>query len=118
MSDYEEVYLEGDQPTEDERLMAALCHGLFLISSFIGPLIIWLIKKEESRYIDQQGKEALNFQISLMIYSFITFLLCFVGIGILLIPVLGIFALVFNIIATIKAYEGKRFRYPCTIRII
>ncbi|MDY6852424.1 MAG: DUF4870 domain-containing protein [Thermodesulfobacteriota bacterium] len=86
--------------------------------NIIGPLIIWLIKKNDFPFVNEQGKEALNFQISLTIYGIIAALLIFVVIGIFLLIGLGIFGLIMVIIASIKANQGESYRYPITIRII
>lgn len=102
--------------TQEEKLMGMLCHLLTLFTGFIGTLIIWLIKKDQSQFVDRQGKEALNFIISYVIYYFAAGILCIVLIGFLLFPVLGIMQLVFAIIASIKAYNGEDYRYPLVIR--
>ena len=77
-----------------------------------------LIKKEEFPFVDDQGKEAINFQISITIYMIISAILIVVVIGILLMIALGVFAIVMIIIATIKANGGEKYRYPLTIRLI
>jgi uncharacterized Tic20 family protein len=84
----------------------------------IGPLVIWLLKKEIDPFVDDQGKEALNFQISITIIGIVCALLIFVGIGLILLVLLGLFWLIFTIIATIKANSGVAYRYPFTIRLI
>lgn len=107
------------------RTWAMVCH-LSALSGFIGvpfgsilgPLIIWLIKREEHPFVNQQGKEALNFQISLLIYLIVSGLLIFVLIGIFLMIGLGVFGLIVTIIATVKANNGEAYRYPLTIRFI
>ena len=93
---------------------------LFLpsIGNILVPLIVWLIKKDSHPFINQEGKEALNFQICITIYAWITALLCFVLIGFLIAPVLGIFVIVVCIIGTVKAADGTGYRYPLTIRFI
>jgi len=112
------------QPTKDERTWAMLAHisavagFVFPFGNIIGPLLIWILKKEELPFVGDQGKEALNFQISITIYILISVILVFVVIGIPLLIVLGIFALVMTIIAAINAYDGKAYRYPVTIRLI
>ena len=85
------------QPTKDEKTWAMLCHfssfiGLiFPFGNFLGPLIIWLIKKEELPFVEDQGKEVLNFQISMTIYLLISGMLCIILIGIPIIIRLVIF---------------------------
>ena len=88
------------------------------MGNILGPLVMWLLKREESSLVDDQGKESLNFQITLTIYLCITIVLCFVAIGLFILPVLLIASLILVIIATIKASEGERYRYPLTIRFV
>lgn len=103
--------------SKDERTIAMLCHLAGLLS-FIGPLVIWLLKKDSSEYIDYHGREALNFQISVFAYFIVCILLTIVVIGAFLAPMLGIASLVFMIIAAIKANDGERYRYPLIFRIL
>ncbi|MHC4819193.1 MAG: DUF4870 domain-containing protein, partial [Planctomycetota bacterium] len=86
--------------------------------NILGPLVIWLIKKDEMPFVDDQGKEVLNFQISLTIYAIISGILCLIFIGFLLLPAVLIFGIVMTIIGTIKASSGERYRYPFTIRFL
>jgi uncharacterized protein len=110
--------------TKDDRTMGMLCHLLALaglvipFGNVLGPLVIWLMKKDQSWFVDDQGKESLNFQISLTIYMIIAGVLVFVLIGILLLPLIGIAGLVLTVIAALKANEGVTYRYPATIRLI
>jgi len=105
-------------PSKDERLWAMGCHLLALVTCFVGPLILWLVKREDSAYIDAQGKEAVNFQLSILIYLVACSLLTFIVIGALLMPVVWLFDLIFVIIASVKANEGVAYRYPLCIRFI
>lgn len=101
-----------------------LCHLLafsgFIIpfGSILGPLVMWLIKKDQSPFVNDQGKESLNFQISIVIYSLVAAILCLIFIGFLLLIAIGIVWLIFVIMASVKANEGKMYRYPLTIRFI
>lgn len=104
--------------TKDERTMAMLIHGLQFFVSILAPLIIWLMKKDESKFIDYHGKEALNFQISIFIYSTVAALSMLVLIGFLLLPAIIIAYYVLLIIAAIKANEGEYYKYPLIIRFI
>jgi len=110
--------------TKDERQWAMFCHlaafvGFILpFGNIIGPLVLWLIKREESPYIDEQGKEALNFQITMTIAYAVAFLLFIVFVGLLLLPALIIFDVVFLIMAVIKTSEGAPWRYPLTLRLV
>lgn len=105
-------------PTSDEKTMAILSHILTLVAGFIAPLIIYLVKKDESNYVREHAAESLNFQISITIYLIISGILMLLLIGFLLMFAVGIFALIVVIMATIKASEGKSYRYPLTIRLI
>ncbi|MDF2960226.1 MAG: hypothetical protein K0S39_1961 [Paenibacillus sp.] len=104
--------------TSEERTLALLSHILCFIGGFIAPLVIWLLKKDQSQYVAEHAKESLNFQISIMIYSFIASLLTLILIGVVLLFAIGIFALVVIILATIKANNGEMYRYPLTIRLV
>lgn len=101
-------------PTQDEKTIALLAHIITIVSSFIAPLIIYLIKKDESAFVREHAKESLNFQIT----CFIIYIILFITIvGILLIWLVGIYALVLVIMGSIKANEGKVYRYPFSIKI-
>jgi uncharacterized Tic20 family protein len=92
---------------------------LLTIPTIVGPLVVWLIKKNEMPFVDDQGKEALNFHITVWIAALVlTPTICLAGIGIILLMALGVVALVFAIIAAMKANEGIRYRYPLTLRLI
>lgn len=110
----------------EERTWGMFTHLSALIAQFIvpglgpiiGPLIIWLVKKDAMPFVDDQGKEALNFNISVFIYGVICGLLWLVFIGMILLPLLGLFWLIFTIVASVKAHEGVAYRYPLTIRFL
>jgi uncharacterized protein len=102
-------------PTSDERTLAILCHVLGIFFWIFPPLIIYLIKKDESAYVKQHAMEALNFQITISIISIV---LALTIVGILLIWVVWVAALVFMIIASINASDNKIYRYPLTLRLI
>jgi len=111
-------------PSAEERQWATFAHlsalaGLVMpFGSIIGPLVIWLIKKDTMPFVNDQGKEALNFNITVAIAAIVCGLLCIVLIGFLLLPVLVILWLVFVIVGTIKANEGTLYRYPFALRLI
>lgn len=88
------------------------------VGNILGPLILWLVKRAESPLLDRTGKEVLNFQISFTIYGVIAGFLCFVLIGLLLLPALFILWIVFMIIAAVKTSNGEEYRYPLTIRML
>jgi uncharacterized Tic20 family protein len=113
------------EPTPDERQWALLAHLSGLIASFLGgmsflgPLIVWLIKKDQSAFVADQAKEALNFQIAVTIALVVSFAVgAATCVGFLLIPVIGIGSLVFAIIAAMEANKGVVYRYPYTIRLV
>lgn len=98
--------------------LAALAGFIIPFGNIVGPLIIWLIKKDESAYVDKQGKESLNFQISVSIYALVSAVLALVLIGFLLLIVIGIATLILIIVAALKANNREDFQYPLTIRFI
>ncbi|MEO7050060.1 MAG: DUF4870 domain-containing protein [Rhodanobacter sp.] len=126
----------ADAPSAEQRQWAMFAHLSALLGAiltgafgggwgcFIGPLVIWLIKKDTMPFVNDQGKEALNFNITVAIAFVVLFLLTVMtlGIGLIItIPlwiIIGICWLVFTIIAAIKANEGVRYRYPFTLRLI
>jgi len=110
---------------KDARMWAMICHlsalsGLVVpvVGCIVGPLVIWQIKKEEFPFVDEQGKEAVNFQISMLIYGIVAGLLCFVCVGMVLLPAVALVDLIFLLIAAVKANDGHHYRYPLTIRFI
>ena len=110
---------------KEERNWAMACH-LTGLSSLIGvpfgniivPLIIWLIKKDEFPFVAEQGKESLNFQISMTIYAIVAGILCMIGIGFFLLAALVIVDLIFVINAAVKATKGEGYKYPLAIKFI
>ncbi|MET0888531.1 DUF4870 domain-containing protein [Stenotrophomonas sp. SAM-B] len=104
----------------DQRTMALVAHLLGIFTWFIGPLIIWMINKDDSSkgFVIDQAKEALNFQITITIAMLICIVLMIVIIGGLLAPLVGLLNLVFCIIAAVKANNGEYYRYPFTLRLI
>jgi len=116
---------------KDPRMWAMFCHlaGLagfvipVIISGIIAPLVVWQIKKDEHPFIDEHGKEAVNFQISISLYMVIGIVACLITcIVAVLIPffagALCIIDLVFLLIAAVKANNGERYHYPISIRFI
>lgn len=108
----------------ESRMWAMLAH-LSALSGFvipfgniIGPLVIWLVKRDEMSFVNDQAKEALNFNISMTIYMVVAGVLVFMLIGIPLLIVLGIAWLVLAILAAVKANEGTAYRYPLTLRLV
>ena len=95
-----------------------LCRFFFPFGNIFSPLLIWLIKRNEFPYVDAQGKEAVNFQISITIYSLISVILILVVIGIVLLGILFVLWIVLTIVASVKVSDGVSYRYPLTIRIL
>lgn len=114
--------------TQDDRSMGMLVHLLGLLTGFLGVLIMWLVKKDQSKFVDHHGREALNFMISIFIYAIILmtvgFVLAFVTMGFgmfIIIPfilILSIGQLICEIMACVAANKGEWHRYPMTIRFI
>lgn len=122
----ERTFVPGT-PGPDARMWAMICHlaGLagFLpvipgIGSVLGPLIVWLVKRDLDPFIDEQGKEALNFQITMLIAGLIALILTLVFIGLILLPILIVVDIVFVVLAAIEAKAGGSYRYPVSIRLV
>ena len=113
-----------NKPAQSARQWAMFCHlsafvgVVFPFGNLLGPLILWQLKRESDPFIDAQGKEALNFQITVAIAAMVSILLMVVVIGFPLLLLVGIGALVLTIIAGIKANEGLDYRYPFTWRVL
>ena len=126
----EEPATKEPEVNKDARMWAMFCHlaGLAgyimpVVGNIVAPLVVWQIKKDEYPFVGEQGKEAVNFQISMSLYALIGIAVCLVTcVGAVLIPVVGIVVgivdLVFLLIAAVKANNGEHYRYPLTIRFI
>lgn len=110
--------------TPDEKNMAVMCHvagfaGLVIpFGNIAGPLAVWLLKRDGMPFVDDQGKEAVNFQLTMTIAFVVAALAILLLVGFLLLPVLAVYWLVVMIIAAVRTSEGKVYRYPFTIRFI
>ncbi|MEP6596209.1 MAG: DUF4870 domain-containing protein [Ginsengibacter sp.] len=102
-------------PSSDDKTMATLSHVLTIVAGFLAPLIIYLIKKDQSTFVAHHARESLNFQITIFI---IILALVITVIGILLVWIVVIISFVLVIIATIRASEGKLYKYPFSLRLI
>ncbi|MCT2537901.1 DUF4870 domain-containing protein [Aquibacillus koreensis] len=102
----------------DEKLYALLIYLLSFPFPILGPLIIWLLKREESEYVDFHGKEYCNFFISYVIYFTISGVLTVLLIGFVLLPIVGLMLTIFTIIAAVKSYSGERYRIPLIFHFI
>lgn len=128
MSEFENVTAAppppSGTPSAEERQWGLFAHlsslaGLVIpLGNVLGPLIIWLVKKDTMPFADDQGKEALNFNITIAIAAIISGFLIFVVIGLLLLPLVGLAWLIFTIIAAVKANNGEAYRYPFALRFI
>ncbi|MFO0817651.1 MAG: DUF4870 domain-containing protein [Pirellulales bacterium] len=107
--------VEIPPPTNDERLWATLAHASYFVLGIIGPLVIWLMKKDESAYVAAHAKEALNFQLAVTIVAVVSTLTC---VGAPLAIVAGIGGIVYSILAAIEANAGRLYQYPYSIRMI
>src|SRR5438093_4283386 len=115
--------MQTSTSSSDVRMWNVLCHATALAGFFVpwaghilGPLIVWLVKRGDSPEIDAHGKEALNFQISMLIYNVVAAVFCLILIGFVFLAILWVLNAVFVIIASIQASDGKLYRYPMTIR--
>ena len=108
----------GPAPDKDSKTMALLAHLLGILIGFIGPLVIWLLKKDTSPFVDDQGKESLNFQLTLLIGYIIAGATSCIFIGMLIFPVVWIVWLILGIMGAMKANEGVAYRSPVNIRFI
>ena len=121
-----------------DRNMAMLCHLIsfvgivFPFGNIVGPLVVWLTQRENSPFVDEHGKESINFQLSLIVYSFVGVLLLLVSailvivfIGIFMLIIVGltvlaffVFSFIVIIIAAVRASNGEEYRYPLSIRFL
>ena len=114
--------IEPDQPggelSGDERNFAVLAHVLGILTSFLGALIVWLIKKDDSPFVDDQGKEAINFQITVFLAQAVAGMLTVIGVGCVLLPIIMVGNFILCILAAVAAGQGRWYRYPMTVRLI
>jgi len=111
--------------SREEQNWAMGCHlaalaGLVLpFGSLLGPLVVWLLKRADMPMVDRHGKEALNFQITVLIAAIVSAILCFILIGFVLLAILGVAWLVLSIVAAVKVSNGDyEYRYPLTLRFL
>jgi len=114
---------EATAVSSNSRLWAAGAHLLpFVLGGvgfgFIPPLVVWLIFRDEDPFVEAHAREALNFQLSIILYGFVSLVAVLILIGILMLVVLVILVLVFQVVAGVKAASGKPFRYPLIIRFV
>lgn len=112
-------------PSSDDRQWGMIAHlsaliGLIVGFMFLGPLIVWLMKKDQSEYVAYHGREALNFQLTWLIIFVVLFVVGLVtcGIGLIVLPIAAVVNIVFVVIAGLKANEGVRYAYPFCLRLV
>ena len=108
----------------EDKQWAMLAHLSAVVSialggmAFLGPLIVWLVKKDQSKFVDDQGKEALNFQLTMLIATVVCALSVFAFVGVVLLPAVVVVNIVFSILAGVEANKGKTYRYPVALRFL
>ncbi len=119
----DQPHLAPGNPTPDEVTWGGAAHWSAFVASFValaflGPLVIMLTKGNESAYIRRQAVESLNFQLSILIYAGVSFVLLFVLVGFLLLPAVGLLWLICTVLGSVRAARGEEYRYPLTIRMV
>lgn len=115
---------EINYTSSEEQTFSMLCHlsalsGIIIpFGHIIGPFVFWLIKKDQYAEVDRQGKEALNFQISMTIWMILSGILVIIVIGLFALIALGVLDLVITIVAAVKSNNGERFKYPLSLEIL
>jgi hypothetical protein len=104
--------------SSDDKNIVVLTHLGGILFSFLPGLIVWLLKKDDNPYIAENAREALNFQITLMIAYFISWILAFILVGFLLIGVLWLANIILSIMAAVATSKGESYRYPFALRLI
>ena len=105
-------------PSSDDKNIATVTHLGGTVFSFVPGLLVWILKKDDSAYLADQAKEALNFQITILIASFAAAILMWLLIGFILLPIVWLLNVVFCIIAAISTSKGETYRYPLCLRLI
>lgn len=105
-------------PSADEKNITVLTHLGGIFFSFVPALIVWLLKKDDSAFIGEQAREALNFQITILIAGVVAGVLVFLLIGLALLPLIYLVNLVLCIVAAVSVSKGESYRYPFALRLI
>jgi len=106
-------------PNNDDKNIATITHLAGTVFSFVPALLVWLLKKDDSAYLADQAKEALNFQITVGIAMFIcVYILSWILVGLMFMPIIWLANIVFCIIAAIATSKGETYRYPLCLRLI
>lgn len=107
-----------EQPSQDDRNLSMLTHLLGIVTCVFGALVIWLIKKDESPFVGDNAREALNFQITVLLGYFVAKILLWVLIGFALFPLIYIANIIFCVLGAVAASKGQRYRYPLAFRFL
>jgi uncharacterized Tic20 family protein len=125
MSDPSDTPAPGTAPTENERTWGMLAHlsaltgvVVWLLGCIIGPLVVWIARRDQSAFVAEHAREALNFNITVVLAALVCMLLMLVFVGFILGTALFVVWLVFTLIAAIKASEGEHYRYPFSLRLV
>lgn len=105
-------------PSNDDKNIATITHLSGILFSFIPSLIVWLLKKDDNEYLSSQAKEALNFQLTILLAQFVAGILIAILVGFLLIGIIWLFNIVLCIVAAISTSNGETYRYPLCLRLI
>lgn len=114
----------GYEVSGDERTWGILAHvsafaGLFVpFGNILGPLLVWLVKRDESRFVDENGRESLNFQITWTLLFSAALLTILVGVGLVLVPIVALAWVILVVLATVRASEEEVYDYPLTIDLV
>ena len=106
------------QPTQDDKTLAILTHLSGIFFSIVVPLIVWLTAKDTKPWLSEQSKEALNFQITVLIGYLISSALMIVLVGFFTFLIVWALSIVFSIVAAVRVSQGENYRYPLTVRLI
>jgi uncharacterized Tic20 family protein len=110
--------METVEIKSQDKTLAILVHLAGLFTSWVGPLIIYLIKKDSDPFTAANAREALNFQLTIMVALIISYILVFIIVGVFMVGIVMLINLIFSIRAAVKASNGSNYRYPFTIRLI
>ncbi|WP_036300883.1 DUF4870 domain-containing protein [Methylotenera sp. L2L1] len=105
-------------PSNDDKNIATVTHLSGILFTFIPSLIVWLLKKNDNEYLSAQAKEALNFQITILLAQFVAGILVAILVGFLLLGIIWLFNLVLCVVAAISTSNGETYRYPLSLRLI
>lgn len=105
-------------PNNDEKNIATITHLAGTVFWFVPALVVWILKKDDSAYLADQSKEALNFQITVLIAQFVAGFLAIILIGFVLMGIIWLLNIIFCIIAAVATSKGETYRYPFCLRLI